>query len=158
MKQLNTRNFFLALSAITLLATGCNKGDDNGGNGGPSGTNLTALEKMVVGKWQPTSEIFVTYRSSGNNTQNRLQSCETDDVYAFTDDLKYTVSDGSNACVTSGQTYTATFPWNVSADSSFNFTHGPGRYTPKIYHLDNATLKMFSNDVNSTAYATFIRK
>lgn len=142
----------------TLLAqTGCKKSDDNNG-GGSSNSNLKPMEKLIVGKWQPTSKIRVTVRTSGNDTQNTMQSCETDDIYTFADDFYYTVSDGSNACQNAGQTYNASFPWSVTVDSSFQFTHGPGQYTPKIIYLDNSTLRMRATDLGATGYFTYSRK
>lgn len=123
---------------------------------------LNSKERMIVGSWTIESkQLIYTYTGGGTNTIDNMDPCEVDDIYTFTDDRKYRVSDGTKSCNNSGATYTATFDWNVTRDSLFEFVHGPGLTSnyPVIVQLDNTTLKIRQTvPPNGQEYYVYKRK
>lgn len=93
--KLMRRIFYLILASLTLM--GCEDDDD-----GPA---------SIIGTWRLTE--YYSIDPYGNRSPNNQDECSKDDLYQFTDDNVYSLSEGRNVCYPSRETKST---YELSAD------------------------------------------
>lgn len=135
MKQITL--FFMA--AVLLLS--CSK-KNNSTNTSPDPNNpdpgivLNDNEKYVLGDWALVRIVDSFYTGSTlNNVQDGApNACVADNVYSFKADRTYTVSEGTDTCVSGDQA--GKYEWAISGDQ-FDYHHGP-----RLMHADGKLRKI----------------
>lgn len=136
-------------AALFLQTVSCSKkgSDPTTTNPNPNPTTqLTVTEKLLVGDWVLTKGVSHHTDSYGaNDSANRLDDCQTDDVYTFKNDKTYVVSDGAKTCA-SQSSYNYPNDWTIEDDSTltgFISLQATLRDEyPKIITINNSILQL----------------
>lgn len=124
----------VALFVVAMLAS-CKKND----NDEESKTKLNDLESKLVGRWQFVKSIDSSTNVDGStkSVSNGMEDCQSDDIYTFRPDKKYTINHGEKSC--SAYDDVSDVVWSIRPDSNFEFDGidilSPAN--PKVIRLDN---------------------
>ena len=152
---MNTTKLWVGIILIGTLFS-CKKNDSSE----ESKTDLNDLESKLVGRWQFVKSIDSSTNVDGStkSVSDAMEDCQSDDIYTFRSDKKYTINYGSKSC--SAYEDASEIVWSIRPDSNFAFDRIDilSAANPKVIHLDHEFFVIqahsYPSPYNGSVYVT----